>query len=157
MKPQRIRLLLELALVSTLLSTAAYAQLVRTQDISYQLSPTMTVSVSPVSLGTLAGGSSGSVTSAGAIAFTVASGTPSQQVTATMDVNATSFASLEVAIENSAGQMCDLKGGSAVSSVTTCTWTIPGSVTTTYSEVIIWTTNDGISYSGQQPITFQLA
>ena len=137
-------------------SITANAQLTRVQSQKYALSPTMTVSVVPIDLGTLVGGASGSQTFNGVVSFAITSA-GTQTVTATLDINDTSFASYQVVIENSGGQVCALVGGSAVSTTLSCTFTIPGSSNTSYNEAISYTANDGITYAGSNSLTFALA
>ncbi|MDE1854359.1 MAG: hypothetical protein KGI38_11520, partial [Thaumarchaeota archaeon] len=125
---------------------AVSAQLSRTQYATFNLSPTETTTVTSVALGTLTGGASGSQTFKGVIAFTISSGT--HTITATLLDNDTLWQSISVYILNTGGQQCQLQGGSAVSHILSCSWTISSSQT--YDETYVYTPTDGYAVSNQR-------
>ena len=156
LKTRKTRLALLIAALALVGATSAVAaQFSKQQTISYSLTPTLNATVQTLALGNLAGGASGTQTFSGALTISMTN-PASHGVTATLSVPSTDFYSFELAITNSGGQQCDLKGGSGVSQTTTCNWNISGNVS--YDEVVLYKTLDGVSdSSGAVTVSFVVA
>ena len=144
--PTRKRILIEtLAVVLIISSAAAYAQFSQRQTMTFQLSPSVSMTLTSVNLGTYQGGASDTTQSfSDVLTFNVDSA-GTYTIGATVNINATIWHDWTMYITGIGGQACVLQGGSGISLITTCSWTITSSQT--FSETVIASANDGVSIS----------
>lgn len=144
-------------IIAALLLTSiplAYSQLSRVQYATASITPTETTTITNVDLGSLTGGVQSTQTFNDVVGFTMTSGT--HTASASITVNDTLWQSVQVYILNSGGQECQLQGGSGISAISTCTWSVSGNVE--YSETWIVIPNDGYAVSSTDiPIAFALS
>jgi hypothetical protein len=138
-------------LLALTLSSVAWALLTRTQTITYTLAPTSSVTLVPVGLGTIMGGTGSSLTSPGVLTLSSTAG-GTHTITATLSANSTRFSKFDVSfIASNGSDVCDLALGT-----TTCSWTVSLATSQTYSETTVWTANDGISATGSTLVSVSM-